>query len=59
MFQRPQHLLSPLARHFHVVFVEEPVQCQNVDIMADLARKTHLPIATGERIATRAMSSIA
>ncbi len=34
-------------------FVEEPVQCQNVDILADLARKTHLPIATGERIFTK------
>ena len=35
------------------LFVEEPVQCQNVDILADLARKTHLPIATGERIFTK------
>jgi glycosyltransferase involved in cell wall biosynthesis len=25
VFQRPQHLLSRLARHFHVVFVEEPM----------------------------------
>ena len=28
VFQRPQHLLSRLARHFHVVFVEEPVPCE-------------------------------
>ncbi len=34
-------------------FVEEPVQCQNVNILADLAHKTHLPIATGERIFTK------
>lgn len=34
-------------------FVEEPVQCQNVDVMADIAKKTHLPIATGERIFTK------
>jgi galactonate dehydratase len=34
-------------------FIEEPVNCQNVDAMADLARKTHLPIATGERIFTK------
>jgi galactonate dehydratase len=34
-------------------FVEEPVQCQNVDVMADIARTTHLPIATGERIFTK------
>ena len=34
-------------------FVEEPVQCQNVDVLADIARKTHLPIAAGERIFTK------
>ncbi|MCU0981782.1 MAG: hypothetical protein MUF25_21745, partial [Pirellulaceae bacterium] len=27
-------------------FIEEPVQCQNVDVLADIARGTHLPIAT-------------
>jgi galactonate dehydratase len=35
------------------MFVEEPVQCQNVEVMADIARGTHLPIATGERIFTK------
>jgi galactonate dehydratase len=35
------------------MFIEEPVQCQNVDVLADLARKTHLPIATGERVFTK------
>ena len=34
-------------------FVEEPVNCQNVEAMADIARGTHLPIATGERIFTK------
>lgn len=34
-------------------FIEEPVNCQNVDVMAELARKTHIPIATGERIFTK------
>jgi galactonate dehydratase len=38
---------------YQPMFIEEPVQCQNVDIMADIARKTHLPIATGERIFTK------
>lgn len=38
---------------YQPLFVEEPVQCQNVDIMADIARGTHLPIATGERIFTK------
>lgn len=35
------------------MFIEEPVQCQNVDVMAEIARSTHLPIATGERIFTK------
>lgn len=34
-------------------FYEEPVQCQNVDAMAELASKTHIPVATGERIFTK------
>jgi galactonate dehydratase len=34
-------------------FFEEIVQALNVDIMAELARKTHVPIATGERIFTK------
>ena len=38
---------------FQPMFVEEPVQCQNVDVMAEIARSTHLPIATGERIFTK------
>lgn len=38
---------------FQPMFIEEPVQCQNVDVMAELARKTHIPIATGERIFTK------
>ena len=35
------------------MFYEEIVQCQNIDVMADLARKTHIPIATGERLFTK------
>jgi galactonate dehydratase len=38
---------------FRPLFVEEPCQCQNVDVMADIARGTFLPIATGERIFTK------
>lgn len=34
-------------------FYEEPVQCQNVDVLADLAHQTHIPIATGERVFTK------
>lgn len=38
---------------YQPMFVEEPCQCQNVEIMADIARGTHIPIATGERIFTK------
>lgn len=38
---------------FQPFFFEEPVQCQYVDAMAELAAKTHIPIATGERIFTK------
>jgi galactonate dehydratase len=31
-------------------FYEEVAQALNVDVMAEMARKTHIPIATGERI---------
>jgi galactonate dehydratase len=35
------------------MFVEEPINCQNHDLMAEIARGTHLPIATGERVFTK------
>lgn len=38
---------------YQPMFVEEPCQAQNVDVMVDIARGTHLPIATGERIFTK------
>lgn len=34
-------------------FYEEIVQALNVDVMAEIAAKTHIPIATGERIFTK------
>jgi len=34
-------------------FYEEIIQALNIEIMAELARKTHIPIATGERIFTK------
>jgi galactonate dehydratase len=34
-------------------FFEEVVQALNVDVMAELALKTHIPFATGERIFTK------
>jgi galactonate dehydratase len=46
-------LLIKALEPYQPLFIEEPVQAQNVDILADLARKTHIPIATGERIFTK------
>ncbi|MEZ4773228.1 MAG: galactonate dehydratase [Bacteroidia bacterium] len=43
------HALEP----YQPFFIEEPVNCQNVDVMAALAKETHIPIATGERIFTK------
>ncbi|HNT73419.1 MAG TPA: galactonate dehydratase [Anaerolineae bacterium] len=38
---------------YQPMFIEEPCQCQNADVMAEIARGTHLPIATGERLFTK------
>jgi galactonate dehydratase len=38
---------------YNPMFIEEPSQAQNHDVMADIARGTHLPIATGERVFTK------
>lgn len=38
---------------FNPWFYEEIAQALNVDVMAEMARKTHVPIATGERIFTK------
>jgi galactonate dehydratase len=46
-------LLIKALEPYQPMFIEEPVQCQNVDILAEIAHGTHLPIATGERIFTK------
>lgn len=46
-------LLIKALEQYQPFFIEEPVQCQNVDILAELAHKTHIPIATGERVFTK------
>jgi galactonate dehydratase len=38
---------------YHPFFIEEPVQAQYVDVLADIARSTEVPIATGERLFTK------
>ena len=45
-------LIKALEPH-HPWFYEEVVQALNVDVMAELAKKTHIPLATGERIFTK------
>lgn len=46
-------LLIKAYEPYQPMFIEEPVQCQNVEVMADIARRTSIPIATGERIFTK------
>ena len=46
-------LLIKALEPYQPMFIEEPVNCQEVEVMADIARGTHLPIATGERIFTK------
>lgn len=46
-------LLIKALEPYQPMFVEEPCQCQNHDVMADIARSTYLPIATGERVFTK------
>jgi len=43
------HALEP----YNPWFYEEIAQALNVDVMAEMAKKTHVPIATGERIFTK------
>ena len=38
---------------YNPMFYEEPVLPGNDDVMADIAHRTHIPIATGERLYTR------
>src|SRR5262249_4760273 len=45
-------LIKKLEPH-EPMFVEEPINCQNHDLMAEIARGTHLAIATGERVMTK------
>ena len=46
-------ILIKALEQFNPWFYEEVVQALNVDVMAELAKKTHIPLATGERIFTK------
>ena len=46
-------LLMKALEPYRPWFYEEVVQALNIDVMAELAQKTHIPLATGERIFTK------
>lgn len=46
-------LLIKALEPYQPMFIEEPCQAQNIDVLAEIARGTHLPIATGERLFTK------
>jgi galactonate dehydratase len=46
-------LLVKALEPYNPWFYEEVVQALNVDVMAEIARKTHIPLATGERVFTK------
>ncbi len=46
-------ILMKELEQFQPFFYEEVINCQDVDGMAELAKTTHIPIATGERIFTK------
>ena len=46
-------LIMKALEPYQPYFYEEPAQSQNIDILAELAAKTHIPVATGERIYTK------
>ncbi|MDQ2839947.1 MAG: galactonate dehydratase [Acidobacteriota bacterium] len=46
-------LLIKAYEPYQPMFIEEPCQAQNHDVMAEIARGTFLPIATGERVFTK------
>ncbi|MGC8639359.1 MAG: galactonate dehydratase [Isosphaeraceae bacterium] len=46
-------LLIKALEPYQPMFIEEPCQAQNHNVMAEIARGTFLPIATGERVFTK------
>lgn len=46
-------LIIKALEQFQPWFYEEPIQFQNLPLMAEMARKTHIPFATGERMVTK------
>lgn len=46
-------ILAKKLEPFNLMFIEEPVLCDNMESFADVARACNIPIATGERLFSR------
>ena len=46
-------ILMKELEQFQPFFYEEIINCQDVNLMAEMAKTTHVPIATGERVFTK------
>src|SRR5690606_5528104 len=46
-------LIIKALEEFQPWFFEEPIQFQNLPLMAEMAKKTHIPFATGERMVSK------
>lgn len=46
-------LIIKALEQFQPWFYEEPIQHQNLPLMAEMAKKTYIPFATGERMVTK------
>ncbi len=46
-------LLAKKLEPFDLMFIEEPVLCENMESFLDIARAVNIPIATGERLFSR------
>ncbi|TQI68315.1 galactonate dehydratase [Clostridium sp. KNHs216] len=46
-------ILAKKLEEFDLMFIEEPVLCDNMESFADIARCCNIPIATGERLFSR------
>jgi len=44
--------LAKALEPFNLLFIEDPIMAENHDAMAEVARSTHIPIATGENLYT-------
>ena len=46
-------VLAKALEPYQPAWIEDPVQCENVDVLAEFTRSTHLPVCVGERLTTK------